>query len=214
MNAETLQPASARPYVSALRDEQAELTRNKILAAFAEQIVDSRRHDFSIALVARRAGVSPRTVYVHFPNREVLSEALDDWLNRQVGAEPIPFPDALDGLPAVVRAVFPRFDRSETMIRAQLLTAVGKDLRSVSRSRRREALGRMVDEAAPSLPESERRAAAAVLHYLVSSEAWRSLKDESGLDGQESGAAVAHALGALIDDLKRRQQAITGEALQ
>jgi len=33
------------------------------------------------------------------------------------------------------------------------------------------------------------------------------MRDEAGLDGNETGAAVAWAMNVLIDDLRRRQRA-------
>jgi hypothetical protein len=40
-----------------------------------------------------------------------------------------------------------------------------------------------------------------VVHYLTSSDAWRALKDEAGLDGAQSGQAVAWTIRALINTL-------------
>ena len=45
-----------------------------------------------------------------------------------------------------------------------------------------------------------------MLHHLLNSEAWRSMKDEAGLDGEESGRAVGWAIRTLVADLERRNR--------
>ena len=47
----------------------------------------------------------------------------------------------------------------------------------------------------------------AVFAYLDNMLAWLTMRDEAGLDGKETGAAVAWAMSVLIDDLRRRQRA-------
>src|SRR5260370_5138546 len=60
--------------------KQAEL----ILAAFAAELARRDWADFSIPDVARAAGVSVRTVYHHFPNRDAQLEAVARWLDDQI----------------------------------------------------------------------------------------------------------------------------------
>ena len=47
----------------------------------------------------------------------------------------------------------------------------------------------------------------AVFAYLDNMLAWLTMRDEAGLDGNETGAAVAWAMNVLIDDIRRRQRA-------
>jgi hypothetical protein len=41
---------------------------------------------------------------------------------------------------------------------------------------------------------------------LANALAWLSLRDESGLDGQQSGAAITWAIDTLVADLHRRNR--------
>ncbi len=204
MNRKT--PQEKRVYASPLRADQASQTRERILEAFTEQLVDGGLKDFSIARVARRAGVSSRTVYHHFPNRADLIDAVTTWLDDRLAVEPVA--EATDGEEFLHRigATFGSFDEHETMIRAQLITELGLTIRAHGRSRRRPAIEAIVRRAAPRLEPPEVHRATSVIHYLASSEAWRSMKDESGLSGEEAGQAVTWAIRTLLGELKQGRE--------
>jgi AcrR family transcriptional regulator len=190
-----------RAYRSALRNEQAEVTRNRILEAAAEQLVDSSAGRFSVERVASKAGVSTGTVYHHFPNREALFTALDRWVTERYLPEAPETPADLHAVPDLVETVFRIFDEYETLVRAQLLSGAGQEARGVVRRRRGEAWERLVRALPVSQSEEQVRYATALVHHLVSSETWLALKLESGLNGEESGRAVAWALRTLISAL-------------
>lgn len=71
----------SRPYFSPKRNEKAQATRAAILAAFAEQLSEGTDR-LSPSAAAARAGVSLRTVHVHFPNEESQVAALAEWLDQ------------------------------------------------------------------------------------------------------------------------------------
>jgi AcrR family transcriptional regulator len=196
MNTDYQQPK--RDYASPLRAGQANQTRNRIIEAFAEQIVDGGLEDFSIERVARRAGVSTRTIYHHFPKREDLLDAISAWSDEQAGVLGIKDPIEVNDFLERLQAVFVSFDEQETFIRAQLMTQLGKTVRERGRSQRRPAIEAIVRRAAPYLAPEEVQRTTSVIHYLTSSEAWRSLKDESGMTGREAGEAVTWAIRTLL----------------
>jgi AcrR family transcriptional regulator len=199
MNSEKVR--SKRDYSSALRERQAAQTRHRILEAYAEQMVDSGVKDFSIERVAQRAGVSSRTVYHYFPNRDDLLDAVAAWQDEQVSIQAIQEPITVAEFLQHVRKAFETFDSQETFIRAQLITELGREVRGRGRSRRRPAIESMIRSEIPNLKPSELRRATSIIHYLTSSEAWRSMKDESGLSGKEAGQAVTGAISVLLEDL-------------
>jgi AcrR family transcriptional regulator len=200
MNSEDSQ--AKRTYASPLRAEQANQTRERILEAFAEQVVDGGLADFSIERVAARAGVSPRTVYHHYPRRDDLLDAINDWIDQRFGASTLSPDTTAEELVTQIEEVFRLFDQHETLIRAQLMTRLGQSLRARGRTRRRPVVEQVVRDAAPGMPPAMQKQVAAVIHYLASSEAWRSFRDESGLSGAEAGRAVAWALRTLIGSLQ------------
>lgn len=56
----------------ALREEQVELTRRRILESFIEMSSDRSRKSVTVADLARFSGISPATIYRHFENRDAL----------------------------------------------------------------------------------------------------------------------------------------------
>ena len=204
MNTETQLPK--RQYASRLRAQQANETRIRILEALAEQLADEGLKDISIDQIALRAGVSTRTVYHHFPNREDLFDSLNAWLDEQAIGSPIPGEPSAEELFAHIRAAFEVFDEKESWIRAQLINELGQVVRKRGRSRRRAAIEAMVLREVPGLSPPAMRRATALIHYLTSSEAWRSMKDESGMSGREAGEAVVWAIETLLSRLRSSQQ--------
>jgi AcrR family transcriptional regulator len=80
-----------RPYRSQLRREQAEQTRQRVLAAAEALFVERGYEATSIAAIAEHAGVSPETVYARFRNKRTL---IGELMQRAVrGADPRPVPE-------------------------------------------------------------------------------------------------------------------------
>jgi AcrR family transcriptional regulator len=88
--------SKSRKYVSPKREAQAAATREAILKAFADQVIEGR--ELSPSEAAARAGVSVRTVHTHFPNQESQMAALGAWFDAQIfpgGFVPAQGPDDL-----------------------------------------------------------------------------------------------------------------------
>ena len=66
------------------------------------------------------------------------------------------------------------------------------------------AIGRALRAELTELSEDELRRAEAVLAYLHNMLAYTTLREESGLSGDEIGEALAWAIRTLVDDLRRR----------
>lgn len=201
MNAEAAREVA---YDSPLRRQQSDRTRELILDAFADQLADTGLQDFSVAKMAERAGVSVRTVYHHFPDRNALLDALDRRMDRELGD--VPFPTTAADLPGTVETLFRAFDANEQLVRAKFASELGRSMRERGRARRLEGLRRIVEPITSNLPPEETKQAIAVLHHLLNLEAWRSMKDEAGLDGEASGRAVGWAIRTLVADLERRNR--------
>src|SRR6185503_2700350 len=79
-----------RRYDNTRRREQAERTRERIVAAGADLVHESSIRDWrgvTIAAVAERAGVNTRTVYRHFANERVLRDAVFRRTEQEAGVD-------------------------------------------------------------------------------------------------------------------------------
>lgn len=190
---------------STLRERQKELTRTAILEALAEVIQEEGLYDFAVQDVADRAGVSHRTVYRHFPGRAELLDGLAGEMDRFFRDRDVPLvPDAAEELPAKVRTAFRLFGERPELMRAVAIGALATRTQPESRRARDRIFREKVAEAADGLPDSEVRAASAVVRYLANSLAWIVLTDQLGLEQEEAEDAVAWAVETLLDDLTER----------
>jgi AcrR family transcriptional regulator len=188
--------ARARAARRSLRDLHAEKTRELIIDAVIDQLGDTGVLEFSYFEVARRAGISVRTLYRHFPERDDLFAAVIQRINARVGFHE--YPSTGRGMIDLARTLFPAFDENVALILAQQQTRLGTEVRSQGRRDRAKAARRAVDDTAPGLSPERREDIAAVCHCLLSSDAWRRMREDFGLDGKRSGEAIAWALETLL----------------
>lgn len=186
-----------RAYDSPLRDEQAGQTRERILAALAAQLGEAR-DDFSIPNVATRAGVSLRTVYHHFPNRDSQVRAVAEWLEREIGAAEEP--QSAGELPAYAARMYERFRDNEPLIRAQLAPGIAEHVRASRRSGRVAAIERCVRET--GVPPADVKLVSALLKHLISADAGVALMDKYYLTVGDATAVVRWAVRLVTDALR------------
>ena len=195
--------SSVRSYNSALRRDQAEATRERILAAMAALMEEGDGQEPTNRAVAERAQVTEVTVYRHFPNRQLLLKGLWEHLNRKDGVR-VGMPEGPADLLAKIKPLMASFDANPAQIVARITTAQGRAARSSLDPERREAFQAVVAQAAPTLSEAEQVKAAAVLQLLYSAYSWISLREQWGLSGQPAVDALGWATEILLADLKSR----------
>jgi AcrR family transcriptional regulator len=198
----------ARAYESPLRAEQMEQTRLRILRAVTELLADPATEEVTIPLVARRARVSLRTVYRHFPTRETLFDAWAEWVDASVTIHLHSYPDRADSLPEFAHELYRSYDESEPLVKAMLNSRAARAVRERTRRRRQRQFERAMSGLTEGLEPKERLRALAVIYLLVSAPAWQAMRDQWGLDGDEAGRAAAWAVRVLTDELRRNPDSI------
>lgn len=185
---------SPRPYKSAVREEQAKATRDRILAAAVELMQTDE--GASMDAIAKAAGVERRTVFRHFETREALLGAAFQWLNDRLGVVVAPGDPA--ALVQAIRDGFARMDRLEGAVRAGLHSRAGRDMRLANLPRRQAAFAASLAPVTATLSPAEKARIEALAHLLYSASAWEVLKDYGGLTGAEAGQTAAWALERLL----------------
>jgi AcrR family transcriptional regulator len=178
------------------RAERQASTRELILDALVEQLGDTGPFEYSVFELARRATVSVRTIYRHFPDRQALLDALAERVERRVAARRPP-PRSLAELSALPTELFRHFAAEEALVRAALSSRAA----APATDEPLDTLRRAVDDAVPELDEATRVRAHAVLASMLSSTVWWRLKGELGLAGDEPGRAIGWAVRVLVDAL-------------
>jgi AcrR family transcriptional regulator len=188
-----------------LRDEYAELTRQRIVAAFVETLEDDAADEVSMAAVAKRAKVAERTIYRHFKTRAELFAAAGEWIEDNVfGYVPFSSPDEL---PDIFRKLCKSFDRHPHLARAIAMTRVGRTVRAGFREHLIDQHRRAMAPLVRHLKPKEVRQAEALAAYLNNVLAWSALREDFDMSSAEIADAIDWALSTLLRDVRRRDTA-------
>ncbi len=202
-----MEPMAVRSYHSPLRDAQAQATRDLILDALTEIASADGFEQVVIRDLATAAGVSERTVYRHFPDRQTLLDGLIDRMaergkwEEQQGAL-----TSLRGIAGAVEATFRQFDENEAGTRAAARLNLDPARSARDTVERTERIARALDESLPELDPANRLGVLAVVRTLVSSRTWLRMRDEFGLTGSEAARFVRWTIELMIADLEGRTE--------
>lgn len=191
-----------------LRGRQKRLTRQLILTATADEIVEQGLAQLSLQEVAKRAGVSNMTLYNHFDNRETLLVELNKWADELAEeiSGPVELPTDIRELPAIIGRVWHTWDELGTLFEAliQIWSAVGTNqIEHYAEEDRAHAekVGRSIELLRPRLEPEEVAAIAGVVRTLASPGFYHRMKTHYKVPSDPGGRAVAWALQLVIDAL-------------
>jgi len=200
--------AAAKAYSSPGRDEAKEATRERIIDALVRVVLDEGVHTFSVATVAKRAGISHRTVYRHFASREELLEGLSEAIDAPTSApEAAAFRRPLvDQAREGAVGLFGVLEATRDRATAEFI--IGVALRHTTRGKRqRWAQARAeVREHFPALSPDEQLAGAAVLRALMSSNAWFHLCVQLDVPVDAAAQGISRAIELVLEDLTARNE--------
>ncbi len=194
-----------------LRSRQKQVARELILQAAADEIVERGLEDLSLQAVADRAGVSKRTLYNYFDDRETLLAAIGTWsaeLTAELGGSNVP--GSLDALPETMRSTWRAWHEQGTVFEAVLRIDAAATV-SEGRRVRRVALAAAVAQVRPDLTEEQSASLALILHVLPSSPTYKRLTVEDGLDLERATVLVTWALRTLTEAITQGKDPFSGE---
>ncbi len=192
---------ATRTYSSPLRAEQMERTRERILEAAAEQLLEEGIEELSLPRAARRARVSVPTVYRHFSTKEALMQELTDWVDRKLRLSEVP--RSIDQFPEYVPRFFVHLDENEPLVRARLLSNVHRRIHQDTRRRRDRLVEKALEDVTAQLDPLDTRRVCAVVRVLMHSGAWEMMRDHWDLTGEQAGEAAGWAISVLVEELRR-----------
>ncbi|CAN5577791.1 hypothetical protein BH23ACT3_BH23ACT3_00310 [soil metagenome] len=187
--------SSAEP-VADMRADHRDRTRRAILEAFVSILHEDNPSTISMPAVARRAGVSVRTLYRYFPDKDTLMHAASGWYD--VDAR-----DALDGsltgenLQAYLSELWSLLAANIPAVRAQHAGGPGRDLRRRRLERTRREL---TDQLPPAIPGERRDEVVDMLVAVTSSSMMLELVDRMGHDPAHAAELMARVAELIIHD--------------
>lgn len=177
-------------------------TKEAILDALAQIVVEQGGLDFSIQQVADRAGVTHRTVYNHFPTREALREGLAEHVEMRL-AETTPRPDAgditVERLPPMAALAYAAFEKDPARLRANvILMLASRGLARVTKHRTAVFL-KAVQAHEPLDAPIPSHAVVAAVRMFLSVTGWHLLTELYGLTPKEASDTAVWASKTLLD---------------
>jgi len=181
-----------------LREAQKELTRRKVLEAVLDLLADGSLDDLSVPAVAERSGVSLATIYRYFPTKsDLLSAAAEEPSRLALDANPLDSSDP-DPLAAFQRSMWHSFASNLPLLRHQVSSTSGRDMRQARLDRSRTRLEDYVRTRGvePSTPAGARLVS--LLLLTSGSLALVELHDRQGIDLDEAIDASLWAAEVMI----------------
>jgi AcrR family transcriptional regulator len=179
-----------------IRAAQKEVTRQKILGAVLDLVADGGLAEVTVPDVARASGASVATIYRYYPTKDALFEAAASEPARRAAGE---LPESeLAGGPAYLRAMWRAFAGNMALLRHQLASDAGREMRAAryESSRRWFADACKARGIDPASGAGERAVRLALL--LTSSLAFVDLHDRQGVDPDTAADDVSWAIEALV----------------
>jgi AcrR family transcriptional regulator len=175
-------------------------TAKLILDAVARCLQNTSLGEVNLSLIAQEAGVGERTLYRYFPTRDALFDAF--WKGH---LEWGPYPRDLRSLLAAPQRLFSKFDEQPAVTRSLVRSVQGHAIALSANKERVSAFRSAVREAVGDLPQAQFTRLCASVQALLSAATWLQMREFWGLDGFESGQAVAEAIGTLLNARKTRK---------
>lgn len=177
------------------RDEQAAQTRTRIIDGFLELSRGPEAKRVTTAAVSRHTGVSPATIYRHFPDRDALVAAAAH-RDIRVGVEDVEAPGSLADFRRHLEVLWTDLADNLPVTREGAVSEAGRELRAAryesSLRPVREALCRLTDDE----PTVDRLCAVGML--LSSVHAFLDLHDRQGLAPADAAEVAMWAFEELI----------------
>ena len=168
------------------------------MQAAVDLLSEGDARDLSMAEVAERAGVSVRTVYRSFANKDELLDGVIDWINvrlsQTIGVRPETRHDYETSTAAAIAEVF----RIEPLYRALFATAAGRASHQRAAGRQ-EHMRRAYATELEGLDDGEARRLLAVLNLVASSSGALFMKDYWDLPVEDTGRVIEWAIRVLAD---------------
>ena len=117
-----------RAYDNSKREQKRDAARENIIRTMVS-LLASGQEDIPVAELARQAGVSRRSVYQHFPDKQARIQAISAWVDDNV-KDGVWLPNRYADIPHYIETRVDYMFDNEELVRAQMASGVSKDVRS------------------------------------------------------------------------------------
>lgn len=175
-----------------LAERHGDLTRQLILDAAVAMLERAGVTDLTVRAVAKQAGISERTVFRYFADREAFLDALAEAVRARM-ALPAP-PRTLEELLGMPRALYTRFEATKDLTVASLHSELTPRMRGTAARARWKAVQQILREAAPRSGERPRMIAAANIRFYLAASTWHYYRFYFGFSLEDTIACAETAI--------------------
>ena len=190
---------SKRAYDNTTRSEKSLLTQQKIIKTLVSFLVKRKGGEVQFEEIAVKLGISERTIFRFFKDKETLHKAVDQYLMTYMKASMHQL-DTLDFV-GFAKNSFLLFDRNESLVLAYLFSGFGNQTRQIFRKKLTSVMiERIVQQKKLNLtPELQKRLA--FMTTMVNAKIWYDLKSDFGFSGEDMGPTLEWAMKLLLNHL-------------
>lgn len=190
-------PRSVRKYDNASRAAKAKATQASIVHTYVDLLAERRGGEVLLAEVARKTGISERSIFRFFQDKEALQTAMNEYLLSyfQMSADQLRVHDFIN----FAKNAFMLFDRYENLTTAYVVSPFGNQARMLFRKKLNQAMiSKIATERKIDLtPKTMKRLA--LVTSLVNAKIWYDLKTENQYSGADMSEAIEWTLGTLLE---------------
>lgn len=188
-------------YNNARRSAKSLETQQLVLKTMVELLVKKRGAEVHIDEIARRSGISERSIFRFFRDKKALYQATDGYVLHYIQSTMVKMEEHTIG--EFVRLVFNYFEDNEGLWLAYIYTSFGRAARARLRGKFNElVVNKIVAEKKVDVTE-ENRARLALVASLVNVRLWDDMRRDFDLRGECIGEAVSWAVDTLSDRLNK-----------
>lgn len=185
--------------LTTLAHRHTELTRALILESAIGLLEHASISDLTIRAAAKQAQISERTVFRYFSSREEFLEGVADEIRIRLALPPAP--TTIEEIRAAPRLLYAAFEAKPNLTKAALHPDILPRMRESQAKERWLAVRRVIDQAAPHCPESERKIAAANIRYFLSASTWHYYRFNFGFDLKDTIACAEKSIRQALGDV-------------
>ncbi|HEX4736903.1 MAG TPA: TetR/AcrR family transcriptional regulator [Allosphingosinicella sp.] len=197
--------------VKGKRAAHREEIRRRIEDALLECMASGQMNRLNHDALAEMTGISRRTVYRYFPDRDALMKALWHRTTRVSGPRG-GMPRNAEEVLARLEDVFAAYSQNAQAMIVATSTLEGRAVRNAVKAEREVGWRKALAKETEKLPDLDRKMALGVIQLLSTGLAWRDLHDQWDLDGSQIATACRWAIATLLRDLEERDGRPLSEA--
>jgi len=189
--------------IISLNDRHTDATQKLILSTALDLLERSGVTEVTVRAVAKQAGMSERTVFRYFADRDEFLDALAKYASGQMHT-PRP-PATIDELLKYPGPLYRWFEERAQLIQGVLHTEIFTRVRFEVAEQRWRAVADLIDGHASHRPRKERMLAATNINYYLSASTWNYYRKHFRLSLDDTIACAKSAVRLAVDEIGKKR---------